>query len=314
MLDLDRQVLLLGGSGFLGKGLQRELSRQHIVYKVLDINDVDLTKLQTDTVEFNQFCEQLTQATNVVLLAAILGIDTFNDITNATKAADINEKICSNIIAAIDKTSNKKLDLTYYTTSEVFGSLSSKDIFIDNDTPYRQIEDQARQKYAYQKISSEYEFKNQVFYNKLANFKTIRPFNVYGLGQRRGVVYSMIMSALLNNTISFADDTTRTFTDIDLCSKQSVDIILSEKSLHKNVADPRCSITLECLAHIIDEVLYDTKLITSHCKLIKKEPDKYVRYRQVSKVNNDVNYTKTVMAPHIIKLAREIYLNNFYVK
>lgn len=64
--------------------------------------------------------------------------------------------------------------------------------------------------------------------NVISHFKILCPFNVYGKGQARGVIYDMIESALKRNEISFSDDTTRTFTDVELASKLAVDAILSD--------------------------------------------------------------------------------------
>ena len=35
-------VLLLGGAGFLGQGLARELTRRHFLFKIIDKSDMDL--------------------------------------------------------------------------------------------------------------------------------------------------------------------------------------------------------------------------------------------------------------------------------
>ena len=271
----DMKVLLLGGNGFLGKSLQQELNNQGILFEVLDINDCDLSDIH----QIDKLCCKMHNFTNVVLLAAKLGIQTFNNPYYATKASKYNAAICENVLKAIRLSKNKNIDLTYYTTSELYGSLKSKDDIISTTSSYSYITDCNRGQYAMQKFIAMQMFSKAHYFSELRNFKTIKPFNIYGPGQCRGVVYEMIKSALQSQTITYNADTTRTFTDINLCSKLSVDVILSDCEQHINVADGRCSLTLKSLANIIDTCLFEYGLISHHCKLIESEPDKFVRYR-----------------------------------
>lgn len=107
----------------------------------------------------------------------------------------------------------------------------------------------------------------------------------------------MIKSALLENKIFYAKNTTRSMTDIEMTSIMSTDIILSNKNIKLNVVDPRNSLTMEALANIVNDVLH------ANCKLIELPPDTSIQYRHVSKVNNNIELSKHIMSPHILELA-----------
>ena len=53
----------------------------------------------------------------------------------------------------------------------------------------------------------------------------IRPFNVYGPGQRRGVMYSMLKSGIAEGKIRYSEDTTRTLTSLSYISRKTVDLL-----------------------------------------------------------------------------------------
>jgi hypothetical protein len=92
----------------------------------------------------------------------------------------------------------------------------------------------------------------------------------------------MIKSTMTENKIYYSADTTRTMTDIDLASRMSVDVILSNRNLKLNVVDPRCSITMKTLAEVIKHSL---KIA---CELIEIPADASIHYRTVSVLNSDI--------------------------
>jgi len=92
-------------------------------------------------------------------------------------------------------------------------------------------------------------------------------------------MFDMVKSAMQDNVIRYAKDTTRTITDIDIASKQSVDVILSSVNMKKNIADSRCSLTMEVLAEAVN------RHFGGKCKLEELPQDEYIPYRHVSKVH-----------------------------
>ena len=109
----------------------------------------------------------------------------------------------------------------------------------------------------------------------------------------------MIKSALEKNSIWYNEDTTRTMTSLKLASKMSVDAILSQKSCHVNVADPRCSLTMKSLARVVKVILGKP-----NAELVSMPPDSMIQYRHVSKPDADIQLAKDVMADEILELAR----------
>ena len=296
-------VLLIGGDGFLGKGLQAELSARNVNFTSIDKTQYDMTKAP-DADDFGLLEPFFNDATHIVMLAAYVGAKLFNS-SAAKPAAAANSKMTQvflQLLTYYSQKFGKSFDVTYYSTSEVYGSMESRDDFITEETTPHGIPHFPRFRYAYNKFETEQLLRLQQLSHPdmILHLKVLRPFNVYGKGQTRGVIYDMICSALKDNMIPFSDDTTRTFTDIELASKAAVDTILSNQNELKNVADPRNSLTLEAVAHIVNNVL------GSDCKFTRLEPDPYIRYRQVSNIDTDISMSTEIMRPHILALRDEI--------
>jgi len=77
----------------------------------------------------------------------------------------------------------------------------------------------------------------------------------------------MIKSALSENTIRYAVDTTRTMTDVDFASKQAVYVILSDKNAKINIADEKCDILLKDLAQL-KILMLDLEQISNHARIL----------------------------------------------
>ena len=126
-------VLLLGGNGFLGSGLQDELKQRSISFKSVDKEDYDLINYAN----MHRCVEDLKDITHVVVLASKIGIELFN--TNPVSASKYNALIHEFILDAIKiaaKHYKQAYNVTYYSTSEVYGSLQNKDDVITEHTPY----------------------------------------------------------------------------------------------------------------------------------------------------------------------------------
>lgn len=294
------KVLLFGGNGFLGTGLQDELKTRHIDFQSIDKNNYDLVNYAN----LNTCILDLKDATHVVILASKLGIDLFN--TDPVSASTYNNMIHKFIFDAIQfasKKYNKSYNVTYYSTSETYGSLNSKNEIITLQTPYKFIKGHNRYLYSHIKYNAEVDYFKMNYEHPEIVYavKIIHPFNVYGKNQKRGVVYSMIKNALENNVITYSNDTTRTLTSLKLASRMSVDVILSDENQHANISDVNCSLTMKSLAQIIKDILGIPQI-----KLINTEPDKLIRYRHTSIPDANIQLAKDIMQKEVLELAAQI--------
>lgn len=294
------KVILFGGSGFLGQGLQEELRNRNIDFKSIDKDDYDLINYKN----LDKCIEDLKDISHIVILASKIGVDLF--ISDPISSAKYNEQIHKFIYDAIvfaSKKYSKKYNVTYYSTSETYGSLNSINDVITENTSYDFIKGHDRYLYSYVKCQAETDYYKLNYEHPeiVSSVKIIHPFNIYGKNQKRGVIYNMIKSALNKKIICYNDDTTRTMTGLKLASKLSVDSILSNKNHHINVADNRCSLSMKSLAYIIKDILN-----LDDVNIISYLPDKFIQYRHTSKPDTNIELSKEVMRDEILELVEQI--------
>ena len=294
------KVILFGGNGFLGQGLQEELRNRNIDFKSIDKDDYDLINYKN----LDKCIEDLKDISHIVILASKIGVDLF--ISDPISSAKYNEQIHKFIYDAIvfaSKKYSKKYNVTYYSTSETYGSLNSINDVITENTPYDFIKGHDRYLYSYIKCQAETDYMKLNYEHPeiVSSIKIIHPFNIYGKNQKRGVIYNMIKSALNKKIICYNDDTTRTMTGLKLASKLSVDSILSNKNHHINVADNRCSLSMKSLAYIIKDILN-----LDDVNIISYLPDKFIQYRHTSKPDTNIELSKEVMRDEILELVEQI--------
>lgn len=294
------KVILFGGNGFLGKGLQEELRNRSIDFKSVDKEDYDLINYKN----LDKCIEDLKDISHIVILASKIGANLF--ISDPVASAKYNEQIHKfiyDVIVFASKKFSKSYNVTYYSTSETYGSLDSIDDIITENTPYDFIKGHNRYLYSYVKYQAESDYMKLNYEHPeiVSSVKIIHPFNVYGKNQKRGVVYDMIRTALSKKTICYSNDTTRTMTGLKLASKLSVDSILSNKNHHINVADNRCSLSMKSLAYIIKDILR-----LNDVNIISCLSDKFIQYRHTSKPDTNIELAKEVMRDEILELADQI--------
>lgn len=294
------KVILFGGNGFLGKGLQEELMNRCIDFKSVDKEDYDLINYKN----LDKCIEDLKDISHIVILASKIGTNLF--ISDPVASAKYNEQIHKfiyDVIVFASKKFSKSYNVTYYSTSETYGSLDSIDDIITENTPYDFIKGHNRYLYSYVKYQAESDYMKLNYEHPeiVSSVKIIHPFNIYGKNQKRGVVYDMIRTALSKKTICYSNDTTRTMTGLKLASKLSVDSILSNKNHHINVADNRCSLSMKSLAYIIKDVLN-----LNDVNIISCLPDKFIQYRHTSKPDTNIELAKEVMRDEILELADQV--------
>lgn len=294
------KTMLFGGDGFLGQGLQEELRNRSIDFKSTDKEDYDLANYKN----LNQCIEDLKDISHVVILASKIGANLFmsDPVASAKYNEQIHKFIYDAIVFASKKYSNS-YNVTYYSTSETYGSLNSIDDIITENTPYDFIKGHDRYLYSYVKWQAESDYMKLNYEHPeiVSSIKIIHPFNIYGKNQKRGVVYKMIKNALSKNVITYADDTTRTLTGLTLASKKSVDVILSNSNQHANIADDRCSLTMKSLAYIIKDILNLT-----NAEIVKCSPDELIRYRHTSKPDINLELIRSIMRDEVLELAKQV--------
>ena len=293
------KILLLGGNGFLGSGVQQQLAAKKLSVKSLDISDFDLADSKASAI----LVAEIEDVDCIAVLAAKLGIKLFAE--SPVSAATANHAIDQNVLAALKAASkkySKKYNVTYFSSSELYGSMKSENDLISDATEYNFNIPTDRQLYAKMKYEAEVAFKDELDSedSALNFFKVLRPFNVYGKNQKRGAVFEMVKSAIVDNEICYSADTTRTFTDISFFSEEAAKMIVAEKSYNKNIADARCTLLMKTVARIVNDVL------SLDCRLVEMPADNLVQYRQVSPLNTDYEEVKQIMAPHILDIAKQI--------
>lgn len=266
-------ILLLGGNGFLGSGLRDEFSKRGLHFRSVDIDEIDLSG---DDAHLT-LKTMLKDVTHVVILAAKIGRVIFTE--RPEDNAKINQAIFAQITTALAEAHNEyglDYDVTFYSTSEIYGSLDSKKRVISGNSKAN-ITYNGRGLYASQKLNAELSLISGIGDNGILRVKTIRPFNVSGKHQRRGVVYEMVKSAFETGSIWFSDDTYRSFTSIEYASRIATDIILSDDIIVEKNLSENLTFSMEEVASLIKEEIGDDDL-----EIVRKEPDMAMRYRQTS--------------------------------
>jgi nucleoside-diphosphate-sugar epimerase len=294
------KVILFGGDGFLGRGLQDHFKQHNIDFKSIDIKDYDLIRLSNK----HKCISDLEDVTHIVILASKIGKTLFE--TSAKSSGYYNTCLHNFMYDAIDEASTlygKPYNVTYYSSSEVYGNLNSINDVITENSPFQFIENDDRYLYSMVKHKAENDYVrlHYNYPNIISSLKILYPFNIYGKNQKRGVVYEMIKSALKYNRIFFNKNTTRTMTGLKLASEMACSYILSDDDIYKNIADNRCSLTLKSLAHIIGDVLNINNIEYHECS-----EDNFIQYRHTSKPDEDIELSKSIMKDEIIELYEEI--------
>jgi len=270
-------ALLLGGAGFLGTGLSRELAKRGYEFKILDKSDMDLS----DVSNISRLAGIARGFNCFFLLASQIGVDLFQS-DMAAEAGRVNRNIYNNVMSSLLRSGIKGMTLFYYSTSEVYWSMPSPDAYIDdNVVPGASIDyGNPRSVYAAGKLYAEHNLRDRMRFFNVGDFSAIniiRPFNVYGSGQRRGVMYSMLKSGLAEKKIRYSDDTTRTLTELSYISKKTVDLIGNTGFYAVNMSDG-ISVDMKTLAEAV-RLFLAWKTGANQIVLEKCSPDKSIRYR-----------------------------------
>lgn len=197
----------------------------------------------------------------------------------------------------------------YYSTSEVYWNMPSDYALIDGHAvPGAGIDrSNPRSVYALVKLYAERNLADRM--NVLGDFAAatvVRPFNVYGPGQMRGVMHAMLKSAFRTGTIEYSDDTTRTLTSLSYISEAVVDILDRDGFRAINMSNG-VSTDMATLATAVSRILSKDYGIAP-LRLLKAAPDMSIRYRQATSVTRSPEEVEKFLrsTPDFSELAEEV--------
>lgn len=277
MKEKKNRVLLIGGHGFLGSGLCRELKKRNVAHKAVDILDFDLT----DDNNIDALSTMIGRFTHVVLLAAHVGRELFDtkngNFTSPIVHSEHNHAISFNVARVLSKRfyrGKKPVDFTYYSSSEVYGSGGE---CCPDTLNFNVNVRNPRSLYAIEKLADETMFGSLKKLGAISNLKVLRPFNISGRGQKRGVVFEMFRDAFTKKSIWFSKNTIRTLTDIDYASRKGVDAVLHTGDKTMNIVDVNGNVTICELAFMIKKAV--EKITGESVKVVERCRDSSIAIR-----------------------------------
>lgn len=213
---LKQKVIVLGGNGFLGSNFVEKLSANKISYAILDYaTGCDLSTNDGQNKLANELSSIKSDDIDIVMMAAQLGSTLFNQtpLDPFHKNLAINMK-CLDTFLSIVNQSSKKLHVSFFSTSEVYGNIEDpsnikNNLSISIDPQY------SRSLYAQEKLLMETQLHYFRDINVINTLRIFRPFNISGKHQKRGVVYEMVKSLMKYNAIYYSNGQSREITFVD---------------------------------------------------------------------------------------------------
>jgi dTDP-glucose 4,6-dehydratase len=295
----NKRILLTGGAGFIGTKICKLLSNdnQILIYDNLNRNSIKSTNLlsksnvtieQGDIIDINHLKTAVDhfKPEIVIHLAAVAGIDTV--IKSPVNTMKVNMIGTYNVLEAIkDYKIDRFID---FSTSEVFGSYAYKvdELSTTNLAPVGE----ARWTYSVSKLAGEH-LAHSYYKEYDIPIVSVRPFNVYGPGQvGEGAIHQFVIRAIKNEAIQIHGDgdQIRSWCYIDDFVNGIMLCLEREEAIGHtfNIGNPRATITISMLAHLI-------KTISNSKSEIVYVPKNYVdvelRIPSIEKSKNILGYT-----------------------
>jgi UDP-glucose 4-epimerase len=298
----NKKIFITGGAGFIAsKLIEKLIDKNHIT--IFDnfhrntlisrpdlLNHPNLEIIKGDVLNIDQIRASLQGHQYVIHAAAIAGIDTV--IKSPVNTMQVNMIGTANVlqVAQEQKVQGRVID---FSTSEVFGSMAFRSI--ESNNTIMGAAGEARWTYAVSKLAGEH-LTHAYFKQFGLPTVTLRPFNVYGVGQTgEGAINNFIRKALKDEDLEIYGDGNqiRAWCYVD----DFVDCLLRcleyEKAIGEsfNVGNARAVITITGLAHLICRVL------NSKSKIVYKpslSADIELRIPSVEKCRNILDFNAQI--------------------
>lgn len=278
-MQREKEIIVLGGNGFLGKNLCECLRQYGIGLHVLDKSlGCDLTT-DDGQKQFSSILDSVHVDVDIVMMAAQLGASLFESTPIAPFYYNslVNQRCIQTILQHADKV---QTHVTFYSTSEVYGNSglsgfkSAGALYVD--PAY------GRSLYAQEKLVAETILNSLRQKGAIASLRVLRPFNVSGKHQKRGVVYEMVKSAIQDHTIFYAKDQSRDITFVQDATQYAIDMILSRQDGMFDVTSHN-HIMLKDLAYCIKGAMHRIQQMTDINVCIKEMPytKQYIQTRGI---------------------------------
>ena len=285
-ISMQRDVIVLGGNGFLGSNLCNKLDEQGISAYVLDkALKCDLSTSSGQQM-FRDIVYDCNQEVDVVMMAAQLGAKLFDE----TPIEPFNENLAidMNTIDSIKKMHNEhgiKFHVTYYSTSEVYGNMldySRHDIYVDPK--------HSRSLYAQEKLIIETLLNYMKSCNEIESLRIFRPFNVSGKNQKRGVIYEMVKSAVEKKCIFYPLNQSREITFVQDATDIAFKHIVDRTDCTIDLTS-RFHISLKDLAYCVKRAIEKTypDCLGSIETVEMPKNDSYIKHRGTAPLINDAD-------------------------
>ena len=299
----NKNILLIGGGGFIGSYLAKDLSQDNnviILDKEFNVfnkvkNNFTLFHQNIKTIEYDLTSEEPLPYVKLVNyldpdkeilvfnLAAVVGP---KQVISKTDYMNYELQLQLKIKKIIDFLIDKLYIINsfiYFSTSEVYGNQSYQNEHHDLILPCVEDKNYNRNKYSISKTYFENYWK-EFFENKeIKNFKflIIRPFNVIGPFQRKDFVIPIMINKVLNNEeiIIYGDGNQRRnfiyIEDFIYALKRVIDSEIYYKNSYEifNIANLNNTITIKNLAYKIIQIIKKIKNINyqNDIKFIQNE-------------------------------------------
>ncbi len=298
----NQNIFITGGAGFIASKLIERLidknqvtvfdnfHRNTIVTKKDLLDHPNLKIVQGTVLDIDQLRANIQNHQYVVHAAAIAGIDTV--IKSPVHTMRVNMIGTANVLQVAQEkgVSGRFID---FSTSEVFGSMAFR--AIESNNTVMGAAGEARWTYAVSKLAGEH-LTHAYFKEFGLPTVTLRPFNIYGVGQTgEGAINNFIRKALKNEDLEIYGDGNQIrawcYVDdfVDCLSK----CLVNEKAIGEsfNVGNARAVITITGLAHLV------CRTLNSKSKIIYKpslSADIELRIPSVDKSRDILDFTASV--------------------
>lgn len=292
-------ILITGGSGFIGGAIFKKLKKKHNLY----IYDKSKPKFKTKFIKGNlnekrklSVLIKKNKIDCIIHLAASLGVkDTEN---NPSKVLSVNIGGTKNLLESI---SGSKVKLVLFSSSsEIYGDTNKKGVKENSNFKPKSV-------YAHTKIIGEELIKA---YSKIYKYEYLifRFFNVCGFGQKKDFVISKFISNAKKNKLIYVygnGQQKRCFCHVDDATNAIMKLLKSKnRNDTYNIGNNNQPISMINLAKLISKS-FEEKIMIKKIPFNQSDRTKkreiYFRKPDLSKIKKAINYKPKINLEKIIK-------------